>query len=41
LKLCEGAELRVFSPAEIQTLARVTPYDAYALWFHVNRDRIG
>ncbi|QEX15062.1 hypothetical protein FRZ44_03420 [Hypericibacter terrae] len=38
--LREGADLRVFSPAEIQNL-RVTPYDAFGLWLHINRERIG
>jgi 8-oxo-dGTP pyrophosphatase MutT (NUDIX family) len=41
LTLQEGAALRVFSPAEVQSLARVTPYDAFGLWLHMNWDRIG
>ena len=40
LILQEGADLRVFSPAEIQNL-RITPYDAFGLWLHINRERIG
>ncbi len=40
LILREGADLRVFSPHEIQNL-RVTPYDAFGLWLHINRERIG
>jgi 8-oxo-dGTP pyrophosphatase MutT (NUDIX family) len=40
LILQEGADLRVFSPDEIREL-RVTPYDAFGLWLHINRDRIG
>jgi 8-oxo-dGTP pyrophosphatase MutT (NUDIX family) len=40
LVLQEGADLRVFSPDEIQNL-RVTPYDAFGLWLHINRERIG
>ena len=41
LTLGEGADLRVFSAAEVLTLPRVTPYDAFALWVHINWDRIG
>lgn len=40
LVLQEGADLRVFSPDEIRDL-RVTPYDAFGLWLHINRERIG
>jgi 8-oxo-dGTP pyrophosphatase MutT (NUDIX family) len=40
LILREGAALRVFSPADLPALPRVTPYDAFGLWFHINRDRI-
>jgi 8-oxo-dGTP pyrophosphatase MutT (NUDIX family) len=40
LILCEGAALRVFSPAQVLALPRVTPYDAFGLWLHINRDRI-
>lgn len=41
LTLREGAALRVFSRDEIQALARMTPYDAFALWLHMNRERLG
>jgi len=40
LVLREGADLRVFKPDEIRNL-RVTPYDAFGLWLHINHQRIG
>lgn len=40
LALREGADLRVFAADEVLGLTPVTPYDAFALWFHVNRARI-
>jgi 8-oxo-dGTP pyrophosphatase MutT (NUDIX family) len=40
LTLHEGAEMRVIPPEAIETLAPVTPYDAFALWLHINRERI-
>jgi len=39
LNLQEGADLRVFPASEIGDL-RVTPYDAFGLWLHINRERI-
>lgn len=41
LTLREGADMRVFTPEEVSRLTPVTPYDAFALWLHINRDRIG
>lgn len=41
LKLHEGAELRWFTGADILRQARVTPYDAFALWMHYQRARAG
>jgi 8-oxo-dGTP pyrophosphatase MutT (NUDIX family) len=41
LQLREGAAMRLFSVDEILTAALpLTPYDAFALWFHINRDRL-
>lgn len=37
--LHEGAEFRAFSAAEILLQARVTPYDAFAIWMHYRQDR--
>jgi 8-oxo-dGTP pyrophosphatase MutT (NUDIX family) len=39
LVLHEGAEFRAFSAAELLTLSRVTPYDAFAVWLHCRRER--
>lgn len=41
LKLHEGAAMRVFSADDImQHRIVMTPYDAFALWFHINRTRL-
>lgn len=39
-RLREGARMQTFAPREILSLARVKPYDAFALWQHVNRERL-
>lgn len=41
LTLREGRDMRRFSPQEILggTIG-ITPYDAFALWFHINRGRL-
>jgi len=41
LHLQEGADMRLFSADEL-LLGRmqVAPYDAFALWFHINRGRL-
>lgn len=41
LTLHEGVRMQLFSPEAILTGAvQITPYDAFALWFHINRDRL-
>lgn len=41
LKLGEGRDFRLFSPEEILCgTIDMTPYDAFALWFHINRGRL-
>jgi 8-oxo-dGTP pyrophosphatase MutT (NUDIX family) len=41
LKLAEGAGMQLFSADTILTSAiPLTPYDAFALWLHVNRRRL-
>ena len=41
LSLGEGSEMRLFSAAEILThQLPLTPYDAFALWMHINRSRL-
>lgn len=40
LKLGEGAALDCFTPDEILAEPRIVPYDAFALWQHINRDLI-
>ena len=40
LKLGEGRAFDTFSPDEILGEPRVVPYDAFALWQHINRDFI-
>jgi 8-oxo-dGTP pyrophosphatase MutT (NUDIX family) len=37
--LREGAQIKTFSGTEILSQARVTPYDAYAIWLHMRRSR--
>jgi|SRR5579864_1662778 len=41
LRLHEGAAMRVFSGAAILKEAHVTPYDAFALFLHYTRARLG
>src|SRR4051812_10150242 len=36
LNLHEGAEMRTFLATEILNLARVVPYDSFAIWLHAN-----
>ncbi len=41
LRLGEGSAMRLFTPAEILTASvQFTPYDAFMLWFHINRARL-
>lgn len=40
LILGEGREIRAFSSEEVLSLARVVPYDAFALYLHINRSRL-
>jgi len=40
LKLGEGADLRVFSGAEILLEPRVTPYDRWAIWLSESQERL-
>lgn len=40
LVLHEGREVRAFSGADILKEARVTPYDAFAIWLHYRRERM-
>ncbi|WP_162826670.1 NUDIX domain-containing protein [Pseudolabrys taiwanensis] len=41
LTLGEGSDMRLFGAEEILTCKiTVTPYDAFALWFHINRNRL-
>jgi 8-oxo-dGTP pyrophosphatase MutT (NUDIX family) len=41
LRLQEGAGMQLYPPEEILSGAiLLTPYDAFALWFHVNRRRL-
>jgi 8-oxo-dGTP pyrophosphatase MutT (NUDIX family) len=41
LSLGEGSDMRLFTVAEILThQIPLTPYDAFALWMHVNRSRL-
>lgn len=37
--LREGAQIKAFSGTEILNQARVTPYDAYAIWLHMRKSR--
>jgi len=39
LELHEGREIRSFGPEEVLALARIVPYDAFALNLHINRAR--
>jgi 8-oxo-dGTP pyrophosphatase MutT (NUDIX family) len=41
LSLGEGSEMRLFPAAAILTQQiPITPYDAFALWMHINRSRL-
>lgn len=41
LSLGEGSDMRLFPAEDILTgTMLVTPYDAFALWFHINRARL-
>lgn len=40
LVLHEGREVRAFTGADILNEARVTPYDAFAIWLHCRRERL-
>jgi 8-oxo-dGTP pyrophosphatase MutT (NUDIX family) len=40
LRLGEGAALGLFDRAQMLTLPRLAPYDAFALWFHANEFRL-
>jgi len=41
MQLGEGADIGAFTAEEALGRVRLTPYDAYALWMHHNRARIG
>jgi len=41
MQLGEGADIGAFAAEEALGRLRLTPYDAYALWMHHNRARIG
>jgi 8-oxo-dGTP pyrophosphatase MutT (NUDIX family) len=41
IRLGEGADMGAFTAKEALGRLRLTPYDAYALWMHHNRARIG
>lgn len=38
--LHEGAAVEAIEAKELLTARRVTPYDAFAIWLHVNRERL-
>lgn len=41
LRLGEGSAMQLFTSAEILTASvQITPYDAFVLWFHINRARL-
>ena len=40
LRLGEGQATGAFNREEALALPRITPYDAFALWFHANRFRL-
>ncbi|MDE1145074.1 MAG: hypothetical protein PW843_00440 [Azospirillaceae bacterium] len=40
LTVREGQGLGVFDARSLQTEALVAPYDGYALWLHMHRDRL-
>lgn len=39
--LHEGADLQAHAGAELLASRQVTPYDAFALWLHLSRHRLG
>jgi 8-oxo-dGTP pyrophosphatase MutT (NUDIX family) len=39
-KMGEGRAARAFAPDDVLRLAPVTPYDAFALWLHINQGRL-
>jgi 8-oxo-dGTP pyrophosphatase MutT (NUDIX family) len=41
LRLGEGADVAAFAADEALQDLRMVPYDAFALWMHHNRERIG
>lgn len=40
IRLGEGRAFGLLTRAEVLT-GRITPYDAFALWLHINRERVG
>ena len=40
LRLGEGTAFEAFTRDQVLTLPRLTPYDAFALWFHANAFRL-
>jgi 8-oxo-dGTP pyrophosphatase MutT (NUDIX family) len=38
--LREGAAMKLFTSTEIFALENLTPYDSFALWLHIARDRL-
>jgi 8-oxo-dGTP pyrophosphatase MutT (NUDIX family) len=40
IRLGEGKALQAFNREQVLSLSRVTPYDSFALWFHVNNFRL-
>jgi 8-oxo-dGTP pyrophosphatase MutT (NUDIX family) len=40
LILHEGADVQAFRGENLLTTRRVTPYDAFAVWMHLNRQRL-
>ena len=40
LRLGEGSAFESFNREQVLTLPRLTPYDAFALWFHANDFRL-
>jgi 8-oxo-dGTP pyrophosphatase MutT (NUDIX family) len=39
MRLHEGADVRAFTGMELLQQPRVTPYDAFVIWLHFQRDR--
>ena len=40
LQLGEGAAFKIFTRNQVLDMPRLTPYDAFALWFHANERRL-